>query len=199
MEPFTHLHAVALPMSRPNVDTDQIVPARFLQKPRSNDFGAYLFRDLRSRPDGTEIDDFPLNQPPYRASQIVVSERNFGCGSSREQAVWALYDYGIRAAIAPSFGDIFATNSTKNGLLPVVLPEPVVLGLLHQLESAPGARIAIDLQSQTVVAPDGSTHRFDVDAFVKRCLLEGLDEIAYTLTMVDRIEAFEARYAQDPL
>lgn len=199
MEPFTRLHSVALPMSRPNVDTDQIVPARFLQKPRSDDFGAYLFRDLRFRSDGTQIADFPLNQPPYRSSQIVVSERNFGCGSSREQAVWALYDYGFRAAIAPSFGDIFATNSTKNGLLPVVLPEAVVLDLLHQLESAPGARIAIDLASQTVVAPDGTTHRFDVDPFVKRCLLEGLDEIAYTLTMVDRIEAFEARYAHEPL
>jgi 3-isopropylmalate/(R)-2-methylmalate dehydratase small subunit len=197
MEPFRHLEAVALPIARANVDTDQIVPARYLQKPRSANFGEFLFRDQRARADGSEVADFPLNLPAFRASRIVVAERNFGCGSSREQAVWALYDYGFRAAIAPSFGDIFATNATKNGFLPIVLPEPVVIRLLAALEAAPGARIAIDLPAQTVVAPDGSTHRFDVDPFVKHCLVEGLDEIGYTLSLRDRIEAFEAGYASD--
>ncbi|HVF64844.1 MAG TPA: 3-isopropylmalate dehydratase small subunit [Casimicrobiaceae bacterium] len=199
MEPFNLLDAIALPMPRPNVDTDQIVPARYLQKPRSDDFGAYLFRDLRFRPDGSEIDEFVLNRSPYRGAKIVVAERNFGCGSSREQAVWSLHDYGFRAAIAPSFGDIFATNCTKNGLLPIVLPEPLVLRLLEALERQPGARIAIDLPSQVVVAPDGARHRFDVDPFVKQCLIEGLDEIAYTLTLLERITTFEARYANEPI
>jgi 3-isopropylmalate/(R)-2-methylmalate dehydratase small subunit len=197
MEPFKHLDAVAVPIARSNVDTDQIIPSRFLQKPRSDDFGAYLFRDLRFRADGTEIDTFVLNQPPYRPARIVVAERNFGCGSSREHAVWALYDYGIRAAIAPSFGDIFATNSTKNGLLPIVLPEPTVMTIIEALQRTPGAHVGVDLASQTVTAPDGTTHRFDVDPFVKQCLLDGLDEIAYTLTLLDRIEKFEADYARE--
>jgi 3-isopropylmalate/(R)-2-methylmalate dehydratase small subunit len=197
MEPFKHLDAVAVPIARSNVDTDQIVPSRFLQKPRSDDFGAYLFRDIRFRADGSEIDTFVLNQPPYRTARIVVAERNFGCGSSREQAVWALYDYGIRAAIAPSFGDIFATNSTKNGLVPIVLPDPTVMTMIEALQHTPGARVAVDLASQTVTAPDGATHRFDVDPFVKQCLLDGLDEIAYTLTLLDRIEKFEADCARE--
>jgi 3-isopropylmalate/(R)-2-methylmalate dehydratase small subunit len=197
MEPFKHLDAVAVPIARSNVDTDQIIPSRYLQKPRSDDFGAYLFRDLRFRADGTEIDTFVLNQPPYRPARIVVAERNFGCGSSREQAVWALYDYGIRAAIAPSFGDIFATNSTKNGLLPIVLPEQTVMTILEALQHTPGARVAVDLAAQTVTAPGGATHRFDVDPFVKQCLIEGLDEIGYTLTMLDKIEKFEVDYARD--
>jgi 3-isopropylmalate/(R)-2-methylmalate dehydratase small subunit len=197
MEPFKPLDAVAVPIARSNVDTDQIIPSRFLQKPRSDDFGAYLFRDLRFRADGSENDTFVLNQAPYRPARIVVAERNFGCGSSREQAVWALYDYGIRAAIAPSFGDIFATNSTKNGLLPIVLPEPTVMTIIDALQRTPGARVAVDLASQTVTAPDGATHRFDVDPFVKQCLLDGLDEIAYTLTLLDRIEKFETGYARE--
>jgi len=199
MEPFAELEAVALPIPRANVDTDQIVPARYLQKPRSDDFGAYLFRDLRLRADGSENPAFALNDPAYRASRIVVAERNFGCGSSREHAVWALYDFGFRAAIAPSFGDIFASNATKNGLLPVRLPEAIVAGLLAQLEASKGARIAVDLASQTVRAPDGTMHPFDVDPFAKRCLLEGLDEIGYTLTLLDHVTAFEARRGRDDL
>ena len=195
MEAFTRLDAVALPLRRANIDTDQIVPARFLQKPRSDDFGAYLFHDLRFDAQRRET-AFLLNDPVYRASRIVVAERNFGCGSSREHAVWALHDYGFRAAVAPSFGDIFAGNSIKNGFLPVVLAEPVVASLLAQLEASPGARIAIDLASQTLTAPDGSTHTFPIDAFAKHCLLEGLDEIAYTLTQLPAIEAYERRLAQ---
>ena len=197
MEPFVRLDAVACAIERANVDTDQIIPARYLQKPRSDDFGAYLFRDQRIAADGSEHAAFPLNQAAYRAAKIVVAERNFGCGSSREQAVWALHDYGIRAVIAPSYGDIFATNAAKNGLLVVRLPEPITARLLHAIAAQPGARIGIDLPSQTVTAPDGAQHAFEIDPFVKRCLVEGLDEIAYTLTLVDRIEAFEANHARE--
>jgi 3-isopropylmalate/(R)-2-methylmalate dehydratase small subunit len=195
MEPFTRIEAVALPIARVNVDTDQIVPARYLQKPRTDDFGAYLFRDLRSLPDGRENPEFPLNDPAYRAARIVVAERNFGCGSSREHAVWALYDYGFRVAIAPSFGDIFASNAGKNGLLTIRLEEPVVAALIAQLQGFKGARVAVDLPLQTVRTPDGETHRFDIDPFAKRCLLEGLDEIGYTLTLLDKVREFEARRA----
>jgi len=197
IEPFNHLSAVALPLARSNVDTDQIIPARYLQKPRAEDFGAWLFNDVREGPDGNPNADIPLLRPEYRDAKIVVAERNFGCGSSREHAVWALYDYGIRAALAPSFGDIFATNATKNGLLPVVLPAHVIAKMIADLYVRPGTRIAVDLPSQTVVAPDGAVHRFDVDPFVKRCLREGLDEIGYTLTYAAEIEAFEARHARD--
>jgi 3-isopropylmalate/(R)-2-methylmalate dehydratase small subunit len=195
MEPFRHLAAVALPLARANIDTDQIVPARYLQKPRSDNFGDYLFRDVRLRPDGSEDPDFPLNDLAYRASRIVVAERNFGCGSSREHAVWALHDYGFRVAIAPSFGDIFASNAIKNGFLPVRLGESAVVSLLGQLAAHKGAQVTVDLPSQTVLGPDGVAHRFDIDRFAKRCLLEGLDEIGYTRTLLDAITQFEARRA----
>jgi 3-isopropylmalate/(R)-2-methylmalate dehydratase small subunit len=193
MEPFVRLDAIALPLARPNVDTDQIIPARYLQKPRTDNFGDYLFRDLRYRADGSENPAFPLNDEAWRDARIIVGERNFGCGSSREHAVWALYDHGFRAAIAPSFGDIFATNALKNGLLPIVLPAPVVDGILHDLGRRPGSRIVVDLPVQTVTAPDGTRHAFEVDAFSKHCLLEGLDEISYTLTLLPEIERFEAQ------
>lgn len=193
MERFTTIDAVALPMPRPNVDTDQIVPARYLQKPRSDDFGAYLFRDLRYAADGREIPGFLLNQPVYRDARVVVAERNFGCGSSREHAVWALHDYGFRAVIAPSFGDIFASNALKNGLLPVVLPEDVVADLLRRMAEAPGWRVVVDLAAQEVRIPGAGVHRFAVDPFSKHCLIEGLDEIDYTLSLLPAIEAYEAR------
>lgn len=197
MEPFRRLDAVALPIARTNVDTDQIVPSRYLQRPRSDDFGAYLFRDLRYDERGEERPGFVLNQPALTASRIVVAERNFGCGSSREHAVWALFDYGIRAAIAPSFGDIFASNAQKNGLLTVVLPEDVVAGMLSELATAPGAHVVVDLPAQTVTTPGGATHRFEIDPYAKHCLLEGLDEIAATLTQLPAIEAFEAQRARE--
>lgn len=191
MEPFVRLDAVALPIARPNVDTDQILPARYLQKPRTDNFGDYLFRDVRQDP------AFVFNSDAYRGARIVVAERNFACGSSREHAVWALYDHGFRAAIAPSFGDIFASNAQKNGFLAIVLPQDVVAGLIAQLDARPGARIAIDLPAQKVRAPDGAEHAFDIDAFAKHCLVEGLDEISYTLTLLPAIEAYEARLAKD--
>lgn len=193
MERFTCLDAVALPVARPNVDTDQIVPARYLQKPRSDDFGAYLFRDLRYLADGAENPGFVLNAPANRGARIVVAERNFGCGSSREHAVWALHDHGFRAVIAPSFGDIFAANALKNGLLPVVLPAEIVAGLLEAIARAPGMRLVVDLEAQEVRTPAGAVHPFAVDPFARHCLLEGIDEITYTLSFLPAIEAYEAR------
>ena len=183
-----------MPIARPNVDTDQIVPARYLQKPRSDNFGDYLFRDVALfAPTAARIPTSSLNRDAYRAARILVAERNFGCGSSREHAVWALYDYGIRAAIAPSFGDIFASNALKNGFLPIVLPGPVVDRLLAHLASHPGASVVVDLATQEVVTPDGTVHPFEVDALAKHCLLEGLDEVSYTLSLLPEIEAYEAQ------
>jgi 3-isopropylmalate/(R)-2-methylmalate dehydratase small subunit len=167
------------------VDTDQILPARYLQKPRSAPFGEYLFRDVR--------DAIPVENAEYRGARIVVGSVNFGCGSSREHAVWALYDHGFRVAIAPSFGDIFRGNAIKNGLLPIQLPEIAVASMLHDLEANPGTRIRVDLERQRVTAPDGTEHAFEIDAFSKRCLLEGLDELAYTLTLLPDIERFETK------
>jgi 3-isopropylmalate/(R)-2-methylmalate dehydratase small subunit len=194
MERFERLDAVAIPFAQSNVDTDQIIPSRFLQKPRSDDFGRYLFADLRFRKDGADVPDFVFNQSPYRSGRVVVAQRNFGCGSSREHAVWALYDFGIRAAIAPSFGDIFAMNSLKNGLIPIVLPEDIVAGLLEALAASPGARVTVDLPAQQVALPDGSKHSFEIDPFAKHCLVNGIDELGYTLANAAAIDAFERRY-----
>jgi 3-isopropylmalate/(R)-2-methylmalate dehydratase small subunit len=193
MQAFKNLDAVAVPMARPNVDTDQIVPARYLRKPRKLGFGDYLFRDLRLDKDGRER-DFILNKPAYRDAKILVAERNFGCGSSRESAVYALWDYGFRAVIAPSFGDIFFGNSFMNGLLLVVLPAADVAALLAALEAKPGAHMQVDLVAQTVTGADGKAYRFDIDAYRKRCLLEGLDELAFTLSQRDAIAAFEQKH-----
>jgi len=197
MTPFVSLDAVGLPIDRPNTDTDQIIPARYLSRDRALGLAECLFRDVRFTQDGAERPEFPLNQDDFRSAEIVVGAKNFGCGSSRENAVWALYDYGFRAAIAPSFGDIFRNNCIKNGMLPVILPGDVVEGLLAQLQADPGAKIQIDLPSQTVVLPDGSTHSFDIDPFAKHCLLNGVDEIGFTLSQVDEIVAFENRYGRE--
>lgn len=191
MDQLQRFDAVALPIARPNCDTDQIAPARFLQKPRSDDFGRYLFADSRFRADGSEVADFVLNQPGYRGARVIAAERNFGCGSSREHAVWALYDYGIRAVIAPSFGDIFFSNSLKNGLVPIVLPDDIVKGLVADLAARPGSRVAVDVEEQTVTFPDGSWHAFDLDPFAKHCIVQGLDELDYTLSQSAAIDAFE--------
>jgi 3-isopropylmalate/(R)-2-methylmalate dehydratase small subunit len=194
VEPITRFEACAVPIDRPNVDTDQIVPARYLQKPRSAPFGDYLFRDLRFDADGSEKPEFVLNRPAYRGARIVVAEDNFGCGSSREHAVWALYDYGVRAVIAPSFGDIFASNAAKNGLLTVVLPAEGVKAMIEALKAEPGLQIAVDLEAQTVRLPNGLPHRFEIDPYRKHLLLGGLDELGFTLGQIDRIEAFERAY-----
>lgn len=193
MKPFEPLDCTAAPLPLANVDTDQILPARYLQKPRSDNFGEYLFRDVRARRPGSNEPPFVLDREPYRDARILVARRNFGCGSSREHAVWALYDHGIRAVIAPSFGDIFATNALKNGLLPIVLPPEVVDALLQALHAKPGASLKVDLAAQTVTAPDGTTHGFAVDPFAKHCLINGLDELDYTLSQVQQIVEFERR------
>src|SRR6202048_2029735 len=194
MQAFQNLDAVAAPIARPNVDTDQIVPARFLRKPRSGGFGNYLFHDVRLDKDRRER-DFVLNEPPYRDAKILVAERNFGCGSSREAAVYALWDYGIRAVVAPSFGDIFFGNSLVNGLLLIVLPPADVAALVAALDAKPGAHMQVDLAGQKVTGADGKTYRFDIDAYRKRCLIEGLDELAFTLSQRDAIKAFEQKHA----
>jgi 3-isopropylmalate/(R)-2-methylmalate dehydratase small subunit len=174
MTPFKKIQSAALRVPHMNVDTDQIVPARYLKKPRSDDFGEYLFHDVAHLLDGAAD------------ASVLVAGRNFACGSSREHAVWALHDYGFRAVIAPSFGDIFYSNALKNGLLPIVLPETVVLDLLKDSTG----NVTIDLESQTV----NGAHKFDIAPFAKKCLLEGLDEIDFTLSQAERIAAFEKSY-----
>jgi 3-isopropylmalate/(R)-2-methylmalate dehydratase small subunit len=195
MQPFTTVTAVAAPMDLPNIDTDRIIPARFLRKPKGPELDGLLFHDVRFDNDGNEREDFVLNKAPFRNAKVLVVADNFGCGSSREAAVWVLERHGIRSVIAPSLGDIFRENCYKNGLLPVILPPAVVAGLRAQLHATPGATMTVDLESQTVTAPDGTTHRFDVDPFRKQALLSGQDEIALTLGYENDIAAFETRHA----
>jgi len=194
MKPFTKLTAVAAPIDMANVDTDKIVPARFLRKARGADYGKYLFHDIRYRADGSDNPDFILNQATYRNAQILVAGDNFGCGSSRESAVWVLTDYGIRSVIAPSFGDIHYGNALQNGLLPVRLPDATVKRLRQQLHDQPGAQITVDLESQTVTGPDGAAYPFDIAPTNKEKLLKGLDDIGLVLQNIEAIEAFEKRH-----
>jgi 3-isopropylmalate/(R)-2-methylmalate dehydratase small subunit len=194
MRPFTTLTAVAAPIDLPNVDTDRIVPARFLRRPKNDGYGRFLFHDVRFAADGGERPDFVLNQPAYRDARILVTAENFGCGSSREMAVWALDAYGIRAVIAPSLGDIFRGNCVKNGLLPVILPADAAASLRRLLHERPGTRLTVDLDAQTVATPDGGSHRFEIDPFARRMLLTGQDEIGLTLGHEEAIAAFEARH-----
>ncbi len=197
MERFTVLTAVAVPIDMMNVDTDQIIPARFHRQPRGDGYGRFLFHDHRFDEDGSPGKDFILDRAPFRDARIVVGERNFGCGSSREGAVFAFVDYGIRCVIAPSFGDIFRTNCFKNGLLPIVAKPRVAADVRHRLHDAPGATITVDLEVQTFADPDGATHAFEIDAFHKRCLLMGLDDIDVTLEYEDDIAAFEERHRRE--
>ncbi len=194
MEPFARLDAAAAPIGVPNVDTDQIVPARFLWRKRHDGWGHLLFHDLRFDDAGAPKPEFVLNRDAYREARIVVADVNFGCGSSREHAVWALYDYGIRAVLAPSFGDIFFNNSFKNGLLPVVLPAERVTALRAMLEQSPGSHVGVDLEAQKVTEPDGTVDRFEIDPFRKECLLAGTDDISFTLGRQEQIAAFEKAY-----
>jgi 3-isopropylmalate/(R)-2-methylmalate dehydratase small subunit len=194
MEPFARLDATAAPIGVPNIDTDQIIPARFLWRKRRDGWGHLLFHDLRFNDAGTPKPEFVLNQDAYRDARILVADRNFGCGSSREHAVWALYDYGIRAVLAPSFGDIFFNNSFQNGLLPVVLPAERVAALRAMLDQSPGSHIAVDLEGQTTTGPEGVVDRFEIDPFRKDRLLAGTDDISFTLGQSERIAAFENAY-----
>ena len=198
MEPFTRITAVAAPIDLPNVDTDRVIPARFLRKPQgSAGYDRYLFHDVRFAADGSERPEFVLNQPPYRGAKILVTAENFGCGSSREAAVWALAANGFRAVIAPSLGDIFHQNCFKNGLLPVLLPAETTTAMRRQLQARPGATVTVDLAAQTVTAPDGTAHRFTIDPFRKKCLMEGFDELDLTKTYEADIAAFETRHAKE--
>jgi 3-isopropylmalate/(R)-2-methylmalate dehydratase small subunit len=199
MRAFGKLTAVAAPIDRRNVNTDMLIPSRFMRRPRDGRYGDYLFHDLRFAPDGAERADFVLNRQGWRGAAILVADGNFGCGSSRETAVYALDSYGVRAVIAPSFGDIFAANALMNGLLAVRLDDDTCAALRRQLHDRPGALLAVDLENQTVTAPDGTAHRFDIGAFEKDCLLRGLDDVDLTLAHRDAIEAFERRArAADP-
>ena len=193
MEPFARLTAVAAPMDLPNIDTDRVIPARFLRKPREAGFGPLLFHDVRFDAAGAPKPEFVLNHPAYREAKILVTAENFGCGSSREMAVWALMDYGLRVVIGPSFGDIFFENCFKNGALAVVLPGDVAAGLRRALAERPGATLTVDLESQTITGPGGEAIRFEIDAFRKHGLLTGQDEVEMTLARLPAIEAFEAR------
>jgi 3-isopropylmalate/(R)-2-methylmalate dehydratase small subunit len=186
MVKFTVLNALVAPLDRANVDTDQIIPKQYLASIKRTGFGEGLFAEWRKDP------NFVLNQPRYKGAQILLGRKNFGCGSSREHAPWALMDYGFRCVIAPSFADIFFNNSFKNGFLPVVLTESEVERLFHEVNAFPGFRLVVDLEQQTVATADGSkTMRFDIDPFRKYCLLNGLDEIG--LTLRDKIAQFEAQ------
>jgi 3-isopropylmalate/(R)-2-methylmalate dehydratase small subunit len=191
---FTPLNAVAAPLPVPNIDTDQIIPARFIWRKRNDGWAHLLYHDLRFNDDGSQKPQFVLNRPEFRDARILVADRNFGCGSSREHAVWSLYDYGFRAVIAPSFGDIFLNNSLQNGLLPIVLPAAVVETLIAGLNQRPGSQVAVDLADQQVAAPDGAVYGFEIDPFRKQCLLAGIDEVGFTLGLRAEIEAFEQAY-----
>ena len=199
MQAFTTLTAVAVPLDIANINTDMLVPARFLRKPRDERYGSYLFHDLRHDEQGRLRDSFPLNEACYAQAQIIVAGANFGCGSSRESAVYVLMDSGFRCVIAPSFGDIFFGNALQNGLLPVVLPEAQCAQLRAWLEANPGAQITADLESQQVSVPGGERYAFSLDPVRRERLLRGMDEIGLTLSRLSAIEAFEARYhAQRP-
>ncbi len=192
MTPFTLLSARAAPLPIANVDTDMIIPKQFLKTIKRTGLGVNLFHEMRFDMEGNEIADFILNQAPYRQAEILISEENFGCGSSREHAPWALLDFGIRCVIAPSFADIFYNNCFKNGILPVVLPKEQVSTLLDYATNTENT-ITVDLESQQIRA-DNQQYSFEIDPFRKRCVLEGLDDIALTLEHEDKITAFEATH-----
>lgn len=193
MEKFTTLTGVAAPMPLVNIDTDMIIPKGFLKTIKRSGLGVNLFDEMRYDRQGNEIADFVLNKPQYRQAQILVAGDNFGCGSSREHAPWALLDFGIRCVISTSFADIFYNNCFKNGILPVVLPPEAVAHLMDDATKGENARITVDLAAQTVTASDGRQFGFEVDAFKKHCLMNGLDDIGLSLEKVSAIDAFETR------
>jgi len=194
MEKFTQLTGVAAPMPMINIDTDKIFPAIYLKTIKRTGLSKWLFQEIRFRPDGSENPDFVLNQPPYRQAKIIVAGDNFGCGSSREHAPWALTDFGIRCVIAPSFADIFYNNCFKNGLLPIALPQAVVDKLMEDAKKGANAVLTIDLESQTISRPDGEQVHFDIEPFRKHCLLNGLDDIGLTEQKTPAIRGFEEKH-----
>ncbi len=192
MEKFTKLTGVAAPLPMINVDTDMIIPKQFLKTIKRTGLGRSLFFDMRYDADGVEVPDFVLNRAPYRKASILVSGENFGCGSSREHAPWALLDFGIRCVIAPSFGDIFYNNCFKNGILPVRVSEAEIEKLMDGAGGGANATLTIDLEKQEITGTEGGVVAFEVDPFRKHCLLNGLDDIALTLQKAARIDAYEA-------
>ena len=202
MDAFCRLNGLVAPLDRSNVDTDAIIPKQFLKSIKRTGFGPNLFDEWRYLDHG-ELDmdcsqrplktDFVLNQPRYQGAEVLLTRDNFGCGSSREHAPWALFDYGFRAVIAPSFAEIFANNCSKNSILPVVLPAETVARLFDEVEATPGYRLIVDLEKQQVITPSGEAFGFAVDAFRKECLLKGLDDISLTLQHVEAIKGFEAK------
>ncbi len=193
MTPFTTLSGIAAPMDLVNIDTDMIIPKQFLKTIKRSGLGANLFDEMRFTLDGDEIPEFVLNQPAYREASILVAGDNFGCGSSREHAPWAIADFGIRCVISTSFADIFYSNCFKNGILPIVLPEDQRDALMKDAEKGANARIEIDLEAQTVTSSDGDVYTFEVDQFKKHCLMNGLDDIGLTMEKAASIDTFEAK------
>jgi 3-isopropylmalate/(R)-2-methylmalate dehydratase small subunit len=196
MDKFETLTGVAAPMPLVNIDTDMIIPKQFLKTIKRSGLGVNLFDEMRFNLDGSEIEDFVLNQTQYRSAQILVAGDNFGCGSSREHAPWALKDFGITAIISTSFADIFYNNCFKNGLLPIVLPAEAVAVLMTDAEKGANARMTVDLEAQTVTSSDGDVFSFEIDAFKKHCLIEGLDDIGLSMEKVASIDTYEAQSAQ---
>lgn len=192
MDKFTTLTGIAAPMPMVNVDTDMIIPKQFLKTIKRSGLGVNLFDEMRYERDGTENPDFVLNKPAYRKAEILVAGENFGCGSSREHAPWAIKDFGIRCVIAPSFADIFFNNCFKNGILPIALPSETVDLLMRDAEKGANARMTVDLDKQAIITSDGETVSFDIDPFKKHCLLNGLDDIGLTMEHASRIDKFEA-------
>ena len=196
MDKFTTLTAVAAAMPMQNIDTDKVIPARFLKTIKRSGLGVHLFDPLRYNADGSENPDFVLNKEPYRKAQIIIAHENFGCGSSREHAPWALLDFGIRCIIAPDFADIFFNNSFKNGILPIRLPRAVCDQLMEDSRQGDNARLTIDLDRQVVIRPNGEEIAFEIDPFRKHLLLNGLDDIGQTLQHAGAIDTYESRQRQ---
>jgi len=193
MEKFTTLTGIAAPMPLVNIDTDMIIPKQFLKTIKRSGLGVNLFDEMRYTQDGAEIPGFVLNQPAYRKAEVLIAGDNFGCGSSREHAPWALLDFGIRAVISTSFADIFYNNCFKNGILPIVMPKDVVDVLMADAQKGANARITVDLESQIVTTSDGQSFAFEVDAFRKHCLMNGLDDIGLTMEKAAAIDSFEGK------
>ncbi|MEM5469184.1 3-isopropylmalate dehydratase small subunit [Celeribacter marinus] len=197
MEKFEKLHGISAPMPLVNIDTDMIIPKIFLKTIKRSGLGVNLFDEMRYDRSGNEIADFVLNKPQYREAQIIVAGDNFGCGSSREHAPWAIADFGIKCVISTSFADIFYSNCFKNGILPIVMPQEVVDVLMEDSEKGANARMTVDLVGQVVTTSDGQEFPFEVDAFKKHCLLEGLDDIGLTMNNVSAIDAYESKMSQE--
>ena len=197
MEPITQVRSITAVLPQTNVDTDQIIPARFLTVTTKTGLGKSLFADWRYLADGSPNPQFVLNQPQAAGAKILVAGDNFGCGSSREHAPWALLDFGIRCVIAPSFADIFYNNCFKNGILPIKLPQDIIDQLTEDARNGANARLTIDLPNQRVIRPDGQSVSFEIDAFHKHCLIHGLDEIGLTMAKAGQIDSYETRHRQD--